>query len=109
MIGQPPLDIAQLLIRCIPGLRTTSNNETTAMAPVLHTHTSTSLALGNQQDPYFILEHLQTRLPRLPGPGPPVLAWCVAVRVCTGGPRRGDSRWAAHRGSVLSPWVDFLG
>ena len=40
------------------------------MAPVLHTHTGTSLALGNQQDPIFIPGHLQTRLPRLSGPGP---------------------------------------
>src|SRR5258706_995205 len=58
MTGQLPLAIAQLLIKCIPALRSTSNNDATAMTPVLHPNTNTSLALGNQQDPIFILGHI---------------------------------------------------
>ena len=64
MIGQLPLSIAQLVIKCIPALRAMSN-ETMAMAPVLHTHTSTILALGNPQDPVFILEHISRRASRV--------------------------------------------
>ena len=47
------------LIKRIPTLRTTSNNDATAMAPVLHAHTNTntSIVLGNQRDPVFTLGH----------------------------------------------------
>ena len=58
MSGQFPFAIAQLLVKCIPALRPTSNNDATAMTPALHPHTNTSLALGNQQDPIFILRHI---------------------------------------------------
>ena len=34
------------------------------MAPVLHTHTTTSLALGNQQDLIHILGHIYRRASR---------------------------------------------
>ena len=64
MAGQLPLAIAQLLIERIPPFRATSNNNATAMTPVLHTDTDASLALGNQQDPILILRQVPTRASR---------------------------------------------
>ena len=58
MTGQLPLAIAQLLLKYTPALRSTSTNDATAMVLVLHPHTNPSLALGNQQDPIFILGHI---------------------------------------------------
>lgn len=43
--GQLPLAIAQLLIEWVPALRATSNNDATAMAPVLHTSASQCLPI----------------------------------------------------------------
>ena len=65
MTGQLPFAIAQLLIKCIPAIRSTSDNDTTAMTPVLNAHTNTSLALGNQQDPIFILGHIARHASRI--------------------------------------------
>ena len=52
------------LLERIPNFSATSNNDTMAMALVMHAHTNTSLALGNQRDPIFILGHISRSAPR---------------------------------------------
>jgi hypothetical protein len=108
MTGQLPLAIAQLLIERIPALRSMSNNDVTAMVPALHTHTDTSLALGNQQDPIFILVQISIHASRA-FPAPVLLFPLRAdVQARAGGPRRGVPRWAAPRASAPGPQVGFL-
>jgi len=58
MTGQLPLAITQPLIKRIPALGATSHDNATAMTPVLHRHTNTTLALGNQQDPIPIFGYI---------------------------------------------------
>ena len=58
MTGQLPLAIAELLIKCIPALGATSDDDATAVTPVLRPHTDTSLAFGNQQDAILILGYI---------------------------------------------------
>ena len=58
MTGQLPLAIAELLIKCIPALGATSDDDATAVTPILYPHTDTSLAFGNQQDAILILGHI---------------------------------------------------
>ena len=108
MIGHLPLAVVQLLIGCIEALETTSNNETTAMAPDLHLYPGTILALGNQQDPILILGHISRHASRAFRSWSICPAFCVAVRVYARGPRRGARRWAERHAYVLSPWVGFL-
>jgi hypothetical protein len=79
MTGQLPLARAQLLIKCISALGSTSHDSATAMTPVLHPHTNTSLAFGNQQDPILILEHV-ARNPSRAFPIPVLLFLFLFVR-----------------------------
>ena len=65
MTRQFPLAIAQILIKCIPAFRSMSDDDATTMTSVLHAHTNTGLALGNQQDPIFILGHIARRASRV--------------------------------------------
>ena len=58
MTGQLPLAIAELFIKCIPAFGTTSDDDATAVTPILYAHTDTSLAFGNQQDTILILGHI---------------------------------------------------
>ena len=53
MTGQLPLVVAALLIKCTPTLGATSDDDATAVTPVLH-----PLVFGNQQDPILILGHI---------------------------------------------------
>ena len=62
---QLPLAIAQLVIKPIPFFRATSNNNTTAMDPVLHTHTNSRT-------------RPQTRLPRFAFA---ILLWLQRLRL----------------------------
>ena len=63
MTGQLPVGIAQILIKHIPVLGATSHDNMTAIPPVLHPHTGSSLALRNQQDPILILGHIARSTP----------------------------------------------
>jgi len=58
MTGQLPGAIAQTLIKRVPVLGVTCRDNATAMTPVLHPHTNSSLAFGDQQDPILILGHI---------------------------------------------------
>jgi len=58
------LAIAQLLIKRIRPFRATGNRDTTAMVPVLHTHTDARLGFGDQQDPVLILQHVTRAVSR---------------------------------------------
>ena len=106
MHGQLPLAIAQLLIKCIPALRSTSNNDATAMTPVLHPDTNTSLALGNQQDPIFILGHIARFASR--SFLVPVLLFPPDAQLFERA-QQWAPRWAAPRASVPSLRVGFRG
>jgi hypothetical protein len=106
MTGQLPLARAQLLVKRILALRSTSHNNATAMTP---THTNSSLARGNQQDPIHTLRHIARN------------AFCdsrsrsscsrrrAAVRARVGGPQRRVPCLTAPRASIPSPQVGVRG
>ena len=87
--GQLPPSIAQLLIKCIPALRSTRSNDATVISPVLHRHADAILAFGSQQDPIFILRHIATPASRV-SPAP-VLLFALDTRLFerAGGLQRG--------------------
>jgi hypothetical protein len=108
--GKPPLAIAQLLINGFRVLRATSNNDATAMAPVLHTHIDASLGLWKSTGSHLhSWTGLQTCLHRLPVPRSSCSHWMrnrssVRWRSST----RGTSL-VVFRPSVPSPRVGFRG
>ena len=114
MTGQLPLAIAKLLIKCISALGATSDDDATAVTPILY---QPRLRESTGSYPHS-RTYRQRRLPRLPSLGSPVPASHAAARARAGDPQRGAPRWGhlvggtslgAPRTSVPSQQVGFRG
>ena len=79
MTGQLPLAIAELLIECIPALGATSDDDATAMTPVLHPPQTPAAASGINRMPPSFSDMSPEAPPRLPGLGPPAPASCAQL------------------------------
>ena len=108
--GQLPLAIAQLLIKCIPALRPTSNNDATAMTPVLHPYTTTSLCPRGINRIPSSFSGIYHDVP--PVPSRSWLSYSRLTRSCSSASWKSSAReprWAAPHGSVSSLRVGFQG
>ena len=76
MTGQLPLAIAELLIECIPALGATSDDDATAMTPVLHPPQTPAAASGINRMPPSFSDISPEALPSL---GPPAPALCAQL------------------------------